>query len=145
MSFDHITHHYSKTPESGTYVVTRITPIVRLSCLDGTLFMQSGRVLDEGGNEITDPPGWFYDEAAKITQQALLECGFKERPTRPSSAEHGMPMSKMDRDEHAEAKSALSDKWQCTDCGSVIGGGAKGKAEHLAAHNRKRAAGFEVK
>lgn len=79
-SFDHVTHHFAKNPENGTFHVAKVTPIVRVNSGGQSLFLQQGRVLDAGGGVVKDLPGWFYEEVAKVSDQALHDAGFKTRP-----------------------------------------------------------------
>lgn len=91
-SFPHVVHHTSKIPDTDTYAVTRITPIVRISCPNGSVYLQSGKVLSGGGDVVKDLPAWFYEEVAKLTPNALREVGFAECPT-PSTTATVVPAS----------------------------------------------------
>jgi len=58
--------------------LTEINPIIRLC--QGTsppLFIQGGQVWAEGGDEIENPPDWFWEQAARMTRQARKEVGLK--------------------------------------------------------------------
>lgn len=88
MSLDPIVHHMTKAADAQAYAykVTRITPITRLGCMGEAILLQGGQVFDEGGEVIANPPGWFYEQIARLSPAALKEAGFTEAPARPTSA-----------------------------------------------------------
>lgn len=85
-SFDHVTHHFAKNPDNGQYHVNKVTPIIRVNSGGQSLYLQQGKVLDAGGNQVKDIPGWFYEEVGKVSDQALHDSGFKQRPVAPAAA-----------------------------------------------------------
>lgn len=107
-NFPHVTHHFQRNPDNGTYHVSKVTPIVRLSCNGSTLYLQRGQVFDEGGNVVKDLPAWFYDEVGKCTDRALVECGFHKRPTRPGESSQPTGVGKAVVDAVRAAKSEKS-------------------------------------
>jgi hypothetical protein len=74
-------HVYEKVPgTAGHFRLTRINPALRLGCEAGHLYLQAGRVFEESGAEVKNPPSWFAEELAKCDPAALREVGYQPKP-----------------------------------------------------------------
>lgn len=127
MTFSHIVHHMTKAPDAQAYAykITRVTPITRLCCMGESILLQGGRVFSSGGDEIPEPPGWFYDQIARLSVAALKEVGFDKVPDRPASA--------------IDVKPNLM---QCPECHKLIE--PAHLRDHIAKHNRKAGAAEQM-
>lgn len=120
MPFTHITHHFARVPDTQQYKVTRVTPIVRLTQLGDTIYLQGGRCYTAEGVEM-DLPDWAPAAMAKLTPAVLKEAGYDAIPS-------AGPASSVEAPE----------LWQCPECHKVMDPGAQ--AAHIAKHNSHRSA-----
>lgn len=118
-TFSHVTHHFTRVPETQTMKVTRVTPIVRLTQLGETVYLQNGLCYAAGGQEMPLPE-WAPAAMARLTPACLKEAGFE-----PSLADASL-------DTPTEAPQL----WQCPECHKVMDPGAQ--AAHIAKHNAHR-------
>lgn len=85
-SFSPIVHHMTKLPGTEQYAITRVTPLTRLSCLSEAVYLQNGMIFSVGGDLMTNPPAWVFDEMRKMSEASLREVGFERVPEQPKDA-----------------------------------------------------------
>jgi hypothetical protein len=124
-------HEYQRVPNTTEVRLVRTTPYVRLrgSADDPPLFIQGGQVYSEGGQIIADPPAWFWDELAKVSDGTLREVGWTAR--RVGSERERSPAKVV-----AATAAGSSRTYTCTveGCGAVMPLRLKGI--HAARHRR---------
>lgn len=119
---------YKRLPNQMAPMLAGVYPVLRLQSGRGEapLFVQHGKVWDEGGSEITNPPQWFWTEAARVAPMAAQECGL-DRITPPSLAPQTPTVAQ---------SSEPAKVWTCDTCARDIP--LKQKGLHIAAHRRKQ-------
>jgi hypothetical protein len=75
MPFSLTVHHFRRDPRTNHRVLIKTTPYIAISSAEGRLFVQTGKVWSEGGQEITDPPVWFWEGWAKIRPERRKQFG----------------------------------------------------------------------
>lgn len=100
------THHFEKVPGQLTHQLTRVTPYVRLTSEGQVVYLKLGKVVYEDGTLVTKMPAWFEAEFAKLSPQALAECGFGAKqeaaaPRRRTREELVAELEQLDREEAA--------------------------------------------
>lgn len=67
--------HVYKTKD-GVPTLTRVEPYVRLSSGEGPpIFIQNGAFWTEGGERVSDPPGWVEDAVDRLDDRTKEEVG----------------------------------------------------------------------
>jgi hypothetical protein len=102
---------------------------LRGSADDPPLFVQGGQIYSEGGQLITEPPGWFWDELAKVSPDVLLEVGLS--PRRAGSERERSPASVA----APAADSSRTYTCEVKACGATVPLRLKGI--HIARHHRR--------
>lgn len=71
-------HVLEKIPGSLQFRLTKTNPAMRLARKDDVVYLQGGKVFDQGGNLLAKEkqPGWLADEMKTCNPVALRECGF---------------------------------------------------------------------
>ena len=119
MPLDLRPHKYHIDKASGTAVMERVNPYIRLKIKtwiagegpeqpghwldEAPLFIQGGKIYGETGPAIPikDVPEWFWKEAKKIAPVRLKEFGI-EIPENPSNAQNLRTSKKYRKEETAE-------------------------------------------
>ena len=52
-----------------------------------TIFLQNGKIYDEGSNEYSKVPDWALEEIKKISEKQLLQVGFGKAPPKHNPQE----------------------------------------------------------
>jgi hypothetical protein len=71
-------HDYKRIPGTTQVQLVGSHPATRVRAAgEPPIFIQDGLCYSEGGQQIDkeDLPGWFWPEAAKMSETALVECG----------------------------------------------------------------------
>lgn len=68
--------HELKKGSGGRTLLVATHPYVRLSSREGVVYLQHGKFWGEGGDEITDVPGWATAAANNLSPKAAAEVGW---------------------------------------------------------------------
>ncbi len=70
-------HVYEKLPGRQAFRLAKTQPAMRLASGADIVWIQGGKLFDDGGEPLAKVPGWFAEEVKKINPQALAETGYK--------------------------------------------------------------------
>jgi hypothetical protein len=77
MSFTLRVHEYGKVDGSPFTKIIKSSHYIRMSAYGNPpIYIQGGRLYSEGGDEVKNPPSWFWEEVKKLTDKALEEVKF---------------------------------------------------------------------
>jgi hypothetical protein len=72
-------HEYRTDKRTGRNILTRMNPYVRLrNGDDPPVFLQGGKLYDEGGTEIKKAPPWVVEHMKVMSDKAKREVGFAD-------------------------------------------------------------------
>ena len=81
-------HHLQQLPD-GSQRISKVTPYIILGNGDGRIWLKAGKVIDDNGIIVDDPP-WLAEELSKMSVETLSDIGFSDRvPSRDSSTKKG--------------------------------------------------------
>lgn len=112
-------HQFEKVKDKNEWRLVKTLPYVRLrgNGWASPLFIQEGKVYSEGGDEATDLPSDFWDEAKKVSLEVRRECGLilpgeivSTAPPANGGVEDGRPT----KSRHGKRKAK---PWICPRCG----------------------------
>lgn len=86
MAFSLTVHHFRRDPRTNHRVLTKVTPYIAIGTRAGRLYVQAGKVWSEGGQEIEQPPEWFWEEWAKISPERQKLFGLPTKPAGKTKA-----------------------------------------------------------
>lgn len=138
-------HYYERVKGTTRSQLAKINPVVRIKGEKQSppLFIQHGKIWTEAGDEVKEPPEWFWNEARKMGSEALNECGLKlpsvqtEKPDisarpvrgRPTKHTKSLPIAKEPN------QIRLQKQWTCELCGEQMSLRVKGV--HIGRHRMK--------
>lgn len=125
-------HDYRVMPGTNQARLLSMKPYINVKAGNGPpIFIQGGKLWAEGGEEIKNPPEWFWDEIKKIDPERLKAIGFSlPEPEQPEPK----PRPKTD---YPTAGDTLPGRtWACPYCGRELN--SRGKFQHvLRSHGRE--------
>ncbi len=85
MPFTLQTHQFRRG-RANQRVLAKVTPYKAFSNGEQRLYVQSGKVWSEGGEEITNPPGWFWEAYETTTPEKKAILGLDGPPRKSKTA-----------------------------------------------------------
>lgn len=123
-------NHYEALPgQNGAVRHVKDVPYLRLCAKGGPpIFVKNGTPYGEGGQPIETPPAWFWEEAAKCSEQARADVKLR-LPSESMAVTTDLPAGQV-------TQSVVMSTWTCGVCSETVA--MKLKGLHVARHKKRR-------